>query len=60
MAKQNNHLFDRFGDLVEADVEVELLLLEVGALLVVEFDKVVDEVEEVARRDGRAVAAAAR
>ena len=60
MAKQNNHLFDRFGDLVEADVEVELLLLEVGALLVVEFDKVVDEVEEVARRDGCAVAAAAR
>ena len=46
------HLSHRLRDLVEADVEVELLLFQGRPLLPIQFDKVVDEVQEVPGSDG--------
>ena len=42
---EDSYLLDGLVDLVESDVEVELLLLEGGALLVVQLHKVLQEVK---------------
>ena len=49
------NLFDRFGDFVQTDVEMQLLLFQIRTLFVVQFDEVVDEVQIVARCYGRTV-----
>jgi hypothetical protein len=53
------HLLDRFSDLVQTDVHVKLLLLQIGPLFVVKLDKVMNQVEVVARCNRRRVPSAA-
>ena len=43
------HLSHSLCNLVEANIDVELLLLQSASLLIVEFDKVLDKVKEVSR-----------